>query len=271
MELKLGFIGAGNMARAIIGGIVKAGLVPGGQICVSNPSQGKLEALRQDYGVSVTPDNKAVAAFARDVLFLCVKPGVLPKVVEEIRDQVAAETMVVSIAAGKSLQSIMDGFGRCLPLVRVMPNTPALVGAGCSALCGNEEALRPERAEQFAAVLRLCESFGTAVQMPEQLIDVAGQVAGASPAWMFMVIEALADGAVAEGMPRAMAYQLAAAGVMGAGKLALSEGGNPGKLKDMVTSPGGTTIQGVRVLEERAVRGAFMDAVIQAVERARGL
>ena len=271
MELKLGFIGAGNMAWAMIGGIVKAGLVPGAQICVSNPSQGKLDRLQQDYGVCITNDNREAAAFARDILFLCVKPGVLPAVAAEIRDAVAAGTMVVSIAAGKSLASIEEAFGRKPALVRVMPNTPALVGAGCSAICGNVEALKPERAAQFAAVQTLCGSFGTVVQMPEQLIDVAGQVAGASPAWIFMVIEALADGAVAEGMPRAMAYQLAAAGVMGAGKLALEEGGNPGALKDMVTSPGGTTIQGLRVLEERAVRGAFMDAVIRAVERARGL
>lgn len=266
---EIGFIGAGNMASAMIGGIVSAGLFPGEALIASNPSEGKLLSLREKYQIAVTRDNREAAREAKKVLFLCVKPIFLKEVIEEIRTEVGKDTVVVSIAAGKKIEEMEAAFARTVKLVRVMPNTPALVGEGISAVCPNAEMAKKAHREELEQVLAICRSFGEAVELPERLIDVAGQVGGASPAWIFMVIEALADGAVAEGMPRDMAYRFAAAGVAGAGKLAQKKGLHPGQLKDMVTSPGGTTIEGVRVLEEHGVRGAFMDAVISSCEKAK--
>lgn len=270
MNRKLGFIGAGNMASAIIGGIVKAGLCNAADLIVSNPSEGKLQRLAAQYGVRTTMDNRSAAAEA-ELVFLCVKPQMMDGVLEELSDVLtnAGGKTVVSIAAGKTLAYFEEKLGSACPLIRVMPNTPALCGAGMSAVCGNAEMQKPEHKAVFEDVLAICRSFGGAEVVPERLIDVAGQVAGASPAWFFLVIEALADGAVACGMPRDMAYRFAAQGAAGAGQLAVSTGKHPGELKDMVTSPGGTTIEGVRVLEERGVRAAFMDAVIGAYEKSK--
>ena len=266
---KAGFIGAGNMASAIIGGIVKKGLISGADMTVSNPSMPKLDRLRELYGVNITTDNREAARNAGDFLFLCVKPQFMQEVIEEIINDVPEDTVVISVAAGKPLSFLEEGFGRPLRLIRIMPNTPALVGEGCTAVSLGKEAAKPENADVVKESLELIESFGEAVVMPERLIDIAGQIGGASIAWLCLAMEGMADGAVAEGMPRDMAYKFAAAAMAGTGRLALSTGQHPGVLKDMVTSPAGTTIQGERILEERAVRGAFMDAVIESTERSR--
>ena len=257
------------MASAIIGGIAGKGLIAGEDMIVSNPSMPKLEKLRDSYGLNITCDNKEAARKAGDFLFLCVKPQFMQDVIDEILDEVSSDTLIISIEAGKPLSFFEEGFGRPLKLVRIMPNTPALVGEGCTAVSLGTEASKPENREIVEEALELIESFGEAVVMPERLIDVAGQIGGASIAWLCLAMEGMADGAVAEGMPRDMAYKFAAAALAGTGRLALSTARHPGELKDMVTSPGGTTIQGNRILEERAVRGAFMDAVIQAAERSR--
>lgn len=267
---QLGVIGAGNMAAAILTGITGAGLVEGQDILVSNPSSGKFAALQDKLHVRVTGDNREPARTS-DILFLCVKPQMMDPVLAEIGAELSDKTTVVSIAAGKTISYFEDRLGTARRIVRVMPNTPALCGEGMSAVCGNTEMQKPEYAELFSDILELLSSFGEAVVVPERLVDVAGQVAGASPAWMFMVIEALADGAVSCGMPREMAYRFAAQSVAGSGKLALKTGMHPGALKDMVTSPAGTTIEGVRVLEEHGVRGAFMDAVLASYAKSQKL
>lgn len=266
MNRKIAFIGAGNMASAIIGGILQSGLTPPENICAANPTEEKLRHLRETFGIRTEQDNRRAAEGA-ELLFLCVKPQMMDGVLQELLPVLKKEQTVVSVAAGKTLAYFEECLGSKTRITRVMPNTPALCGAGMSAVCGNEEMLKPENEEIFQDILAICRSFGGAEVVPERLVDVAGQVAGASPAWIFMVIEALADGAVACGMPRDMAYRFAAQGVAGAGKLAAESGKHPGILKDMVTSPAGTTIQGVRILEEQGVRGAFMDAVIGAYER----
>lgn len=268
MEWKLGFIGAGNMAAAIIGGIVKSGLCAPENITVSNPTEEKLKALAEQYGVRTETDNLAVMK-AADIIFLCVKPQMMDGVLAEIGSAVSDTQTLVSIAAGKTLSYFEEKLGSGRKLVRIMPNTPALCGEGMSAVCGNARMQEPENQAVFEDILAVCRSFGEAEVVPEHLVDVAGQAAGASPAWIFLVIEALSDGAVACGMPRSMAYRFAAQGVAGAGKLAVATGKHPGELKDMVTSPGGTTIEGVRVLEENGVRAAFMDAVIKAYEKSK--
>ena len=263
----IGFIGAGHMAAAILSGIVKNGTVPAAEMAISNPHENKLENFKKCFGIEGTTDNCAVAQKS-DLLFLCVKPQKLDGVLEEIKEILPPDVMIVSVVAGRSIASIREGLGRPVKTVRVMPNTPAAIGEGISAVCADADTARDER---YALLLRILAGMGAVSEVEEPMIDIAGQLAGASPAWLFAVIEAMADGGVQQGMPRDLAYRFAAAGVAGAGKLALAEGGNPGRLKDQVTSPGGTTIEGLRILEERAVRGAFFDAVIAACEKAKKL
>ena len=202
-----------------------------------------------------------------ELLILAVKPQFLEKVIGQISDIDLTGKTILSIAAGKSLAWLEEQFCAPLPFVRAMPNTPALVGEGCTGVCYGSR-VTPEMKEKTAAVL---DSFGKTVELPERLMDVLTGVSGCAPAWIFMLIEAMADGAVAEGMPRSQAYECAAQAVLGSAKLMLETGKHPGELKDMVCSPAGSTIQAVRVLEEKGFRGAVTDAVITAVEKSRSL
>lgn len=274
--MKIGFIGLGNMATAIIGGLLREGTVLADGTAVTAADligSAKTEATRQakaaQFAMAVTESNREVAE-AADVLVLAVKPVFFPEVIAEIRDVVDENTLVISIAAGLSLERIAALFGRdenVLRLIRCMPNTPALVNAGCTAVCMGSGATAADE----ATCLSLVESFGRAVVIPERLMDAASAVAGSSPAFVFMFIEALADGAVEAGMPRAQAYEFAAAAVAGSAQLVLETGRHPGDLKDMVCSPGGTTIEGVKALEQRGFRAAAMEAVEACVAKAKAL
>lgn len=260
--MKIGFIGLGNMAKAMIGGMLQKEIVQTGDIFGSAKTQETLEAVRAMYGIGTRDSNAAVAKEA-DVLILAVKPQFFQAVIEEIRETTSEKTLVISIAAGKTMGWIETAFNKEIKLVRCMPNTPALVGEGCTGVCVNERVSQ----EETELSLRLMESFGKASLVPEGLMDAVGAVSGSSPAFVFMFIEAMADAAVAAGMPRAQAYTFAAQAVYGSAKLVLKSGRHPGELKDMVCSPGGTTIQGVRVLEEKGMRGAVMDALRAVVEQ----
>ena len=269
--MRLGFIGLGNMASAIIGGILKKGIAKPEEIIGSAKTEKTAGEKAAQFGIETCTDNKKVAAQA-DVLVLAVKPQFFPEVIEEIRDTVREETLFISIAAGKTVNYIEERFGAAeggkkIKLVRCMPNTPALVLAGCSGYCMNAHVNGEER--ELAE--RLLSSFGKAIEVPERLIDVVGSVAGSSPAFVFLFIEALADGAVAEGMPRAQAVEFAAQAVLGSAKLVLESGMHPGELKDMVCSPGGSTIQGIRTLEKNGMRSAVTEAVIACAEKSRKL
>ena len=255
--MKIGFIGLGNMATAIIGGLLREGTTLSSEddnatvITAANIiGSAKTEATRQkraeQFGIAVTASNREVAE-AADVLVLAVKPQFFPEVIAEIRDAVSENTLVISIAAGLTLERIAGLFDRdvtAMRLIRCMPNTPALVNAGCTAVVPGPGATEADE----ALCLRLMESFGRA-----------------------MFIEALADGAVAAGMPRAQAYEFAAAAVAGSAQLVLETGRHPGDLKDMVCSPGGTTIEGVKALEEGAFRASVMNAIVACVEKAKAL
>lgn len=260
--MKIGFIGLGNMAKAIIGGMLQNEMLKPSDIIGSAKTGKTLEDVRTQFGIEVRESNLAVAKEA-EVLVLAVKPQFLQEVIEEIKDTVKPDTLIISIAAGKSLEWIGQAFDREMKIVRCMPNTPALVGAGCTGVCVNH-AVSKEEADYS---IRLMESFGKASLVPERLMDAVGAVSGSSPAYVFMFIEAMADAAVAAGMPRTQAYNFAAQAVYGSAKLVLESGKHPGELKDMVCSPGGTTIEGVRVLEEKGMRGAVMDALIATVEK----
>lgn len=264
--MKLGFIGLGNMAKAMIGGILKKEVVSATDIMGCAKSEASKEYASGNWGILIGEDNIQVAHFA-EILVLAVKPQVLPRVVEQIKGAVSEDTVIVSIAAGVSMDSLGRMFGRSLKFVRCMPNTPALVGMGCTGVCCNELVTRDEMQQS----LSLLQSFGLAEEVPEKLMDAVVGVSGSSPAYVFLFLEALADGAVQAGMPRAQAYRFAAQSIMGSAALALETGKHPGELKDMVCSPGGTTIEAVQVLEDRGFRSSVMHAVSACVERCRAL
>lgn len=252
------------MATAILGGMIGRGLTKPEEILVSRRSRKPLEGLKEQYGVQITTENREVVEWA-EILFLAVKPQMLPGVIEEIRPFIREDQLIISVAAGKTLEWLEASFEKPVKLIRSMPNTPALVGEGCTAYCGN--ALVTE--EDYGLAGRVFDACGASYRVDQALMDTVGAVAGSSPAYVFMFLEAMADAAVAGGMPRALAYEMAGRAVMGSAKLFLETGKHPGDLKDMVCSPAGTTICGVKVLEERGMRGAVMGALAACLERSR--
>jgi len=265
-NMKIGFIGLGNMAKAIIGGMLKQGIVTAEDIIGSAKTEATRKKMEKEFGITTVEHNRQVAESA-GVLVLAVKPVFFPEVIREIKDAAGGEQLIISIAAGKTMEWIGKEFGKTIKLVRCMPNTPALVGEGCTAVCCNSFVTKEE--EEFC--LKLMGSFGKAIAVPERLMDAAGAVGGSSPAFVFLFIEAMADGAVQAGMPRQQAYEFAAQSVLGSAKMVLETGLHPGVLKDMVCSPGGTTIEGVKALEQRGMRAAVMEALEACVEKSRRL
>lgn len=265
--MKIGFIGLGNMATAMIGGMLAKGIVQPRDIIGSAKTQQTIAAAAAKYQIKVTLSNREVAE-AADILFLAVKPVFFSQVIDEIRDVVDNSKLVVSIAAGRNLDYLCGAFGgKQVKIIRCMPNTPALVLEGCTGVCAGGNVT----AEELEKVLVLLRSFGRASVVPEKLMDVVVGVSGSSPAYVFMFIEAMADAAVAAGMPRSQAYEFAAQSVYGSAKMVLETGIHPGQLKDQVCSPGGTTIQAVKVLEEKGMRAAVMDAIDACIERSKEL
>ncbi len=260
----LGLIGCGNMAQAMLKGILKKGLYKPEDVIASRRNITELQKVEKEYGIRTTTDN-ADAAERADVLILAVKPRQFAEVIPQIRDHVSEDTLVISIAAGQTIADIEKLFGKDIKLVRTMPNTPALVLAGATGMCFNANVSGEEQQKARA----LFESFGVVASVSEELIDTVIGVSGSSPAYVFMFIEAMADAAVADGMPRKQAYELAAQTVYGSAKMVLETGLHPGELKDMVCSPGGTTIEAVRVLEEKGLRSAVMEGQMACVKKAR--
>ena len=232
----------------------------------SDHSEELLRLRKEQTGAQVTTDNRSVAAFA-EILFLAVKPQYYEAVIEEIRDLATDDQLIVTIAPGKTLAWVAETFGRELKIIRTMPNAPAMVTAGMMALCPSERVSESE----LAMFRELCGSFSNTEVVEERLMDVVTAVSSSSPAYVFMFIEAMADAAVAEGMPRASAYKFASQAVLGSAKMVLDTGRHPGELKDMICSPGGTTIEAVRVLEERGLRSAVFEAVKACADKSRGM
>ena len=257
--MKYGFIGAGNMGRAIIDGILKSKIATPSDITAADANKKSLENLN-------AADNAAVAKQS-DLLFLCVKPQVLYSVIAEIKDCVTENTVVVSIVAGQSIKTIENAFGKKIKLVRVMPNTPALVGEGMAALSPNDNTSEAD----VKTVLDVFSSLGKAEVVSENLMDAVTAVSGSSPAYVFMFIEAMADAAVQGGMPRNQAYTFAAQAVLGSAKMVLETGKHPAVLKDMVCSPAGTTIDAVAVLEKYGLRSAVIEAMKSCIDKSKEL
>ena len=254
MEKKIGFIGCGNMGKAILGGLIASGQVLPGQIWVYTPSPDKVTVLHDQFGINAAESAQEVAQIA-DIIFAAVKPGIMIKVLSEITSSLNKDSLVVSIAAGITLDQL------------AMPNTPALVNAGMTSVTPNA-LVTPE---DTADVLNIFRCFGEAEVIAEPMIHPVVGVSGSSPAYVFMFIEAMADAAVLGGMPRAQAYKFAAQAVMGSAKMVLETGEHPGTLKDMVCSPGGTTIEAVRVLEEKGFRAAVIEAMTKCMEKSEKL
>lgn len=264
--MKFGFIGCGNMASAIINGGLKKGIFTKEELLASVKTEASARKVRDTLGISCTTDNLSVAARA-DYLFLAVKPQFCEEAAAQICKGRKEGQILVSIAAGKTLAWLKEKFGKDQKIIRTMPNTPALVGEGITGVCPDDLVTE----EEINQVLALLGSFGKAAVVTEPVLDIVGAVSGSSPAFVFMFIEALADGAVAEGMPRKQAYEFAAQSVLGSAKMVLETGLHPGALKDMVCSPGGTTIEGVNVLEKEGMRSAVMDAVRACIAKTRRL
>lgn len=264
--MKFGFIGNGNMGRAILCGILDSKIAVASDIIVSDIDISGLEWAKEKFRVNITSDNKITAAKS-DTLFLAVKPNVLYKVIEQIKNTVSADTLIVSIVAGQSTEKISAAFGKEIKLVRVMPNTPALVGEGMAALSPNKNVSKDEQDK----VLEIFESFGKAEIVTEYLMDTVTAVSGSSPAYVFMFIEAMADAAVMGGMPRKQAYTFAAQSVLGSAKMVLETGKHPAELKDMVCSPAGTTIDAVAALEKNGFRNSVIEAMKACMEKSAEL
>jgi pyrroline-5-carboxylate reductase len=257
------FIGGGAIAEALLRGMLQGGLVKAGQLTVCDVAAERLDYLAKTYGVAVSPDSAGVAAGA-GVLFLTVKPQVIPEVLAVVGPAVRKSALVVSVAAGITIATLQDKLPE-VPIIRVMPNTAVAVGAGMSALALGRYAA-PADGEVAAA---LFASVGRVVTVKEDAMDAVTGLSGSGPAFVYVMIDALADAGVRVGFPRQMAITLAAQTLYGAAKMVLETGEHPAKLRDMVTSPAGTTIAGVHVLEQKGVRAALIDAVVAATERSR--
>ena len=262
--MKLGFIGTGNMAGAIMGGIIRNEIFKPEEIIGADISKESRSKVQSAYGINVTEDNKK-AASESEVLVLSVKPQYYAETIKEIKDCVREDQLIITIAPGKTLKWLEEQFEKKVKIVRAMPNTPALVGEGMTAACANDAVTEEEK--EYA--LKILRSFGKVEIVAENMIDAVVAVSGSAPAYVFMFIEAMADEAVAAGMPRKQAYEFAAQSVLGSAKMVLETGKHPGELKDMVCSPGGTTIQAVKVLEEKGMRAAVMDAMDACIEKSK--
>jgi pyrroline-5-carboxylate reductase len=264
--LKVGFLGAGKMASALAKGFVAAKIVSPKQIMASDLIENARAAFARDVGGAATNSNLEVLKFA-NVLILAVKPDQVPAVLNELKPGFTEKHLLVSIAAGVTLAKLEGALPLRARVIRVMPNTPALVGAGAAGYALGSHA--DEDDGELAQ--RLLGAVGVAFAVKESLLDAVTGLSGSGPAYAFQIIEALCDGGVAAGLPRDIATRLAAQTLLGAAKMVLETGLHPGALKDMVTSPGGTTIEGLHEMEKGKVRGALINAVRAATEKSKKL
>ena len=262
LQQRIGLIGAGQMATALGQGFVKAGLVAAEDLLAADPSAEARARFSKATGAKTTDDNLQVLA-ASDVIFLAVKPQQIGPVLDQLRGGVTEKQLVISIAAGIRLEVLAGGLGPDIRLIRVMPNTPCLVGQGACGYCLGAKAT----ADDAQLVDQLLGAVGICHAVEEKLLDAVTGLSGSGPAFVYMVIEALSDGGVRMGLSRAVATGLAAQTVLGSAQMVLGTGEHPAVLKDRVTSPGGTTIAGVKALESGGLRAALIEAVEAAARR----
>ncbi len=261
-SIRVGFLGAGQMATALARGWLNAQLITSTSCRASDPAAAARSRFQQETGCPATADNREVVTHS-DVLVLAVKPQMMPALLDEIRQTVTPNHLVISIAAGITLQRLAHNLSSHVRLVRVMPNTPCLLGASASGFAASPGA----RPEDIALVERLFNAVGKAFALPESSLDAVTGLSGSGPAFVYVMIEALADGGVRMGLPRDVAMALAAQTVLGSARMVLETKQHPAALKDAVASPGGTTIAGLHALEKGGLRAAIMDAVEAATRR----
>jgi pyrroline-5-carboxylate reductase len=263
--MKIGFIGVGNMGLALIKGILKSDFIDAEDLILYDPVKEKTAGLEKEFGVIVAKSNADLTEKS-DIVILAVKPNIYDAILEEIKAKVTAKKIIITIAPGITISHVKDIL-KTGKIVRTIPNTPALIGEGITAISYSQE-IEQEDKEVVTKIFKAC---GEIVEVEEKLIDAAMAVSSCSPAFVYMFIEALADGGVLLGLPRDIAYKLASKAVAGAGNMVLKTSFHPGQLKDMVTSPGGTTIEGIRILEKNAMRSAVIEAVSAAYQKTKGL
>jgi len=263
--MSISFIGAGNMAEAMIRGLLRGNVFAPDEVIASGPREERMRELREKFGIRTTPHNRE-AAKSR-IVVLSVKPQILSKVLDEIAGAIDPEALVISIAAGVPVEAIQSRLASGMRVVRAMPNTPALVDAAATAIAGGEHA----RESDLDDARRIFDSIGITVVLDESLLDAVTGLSGSGPAYVFLILEALSDAGVKVGLSRRTSQLLAAQTVLGSAKLLLETNEHPGRLKDMVTSPGGTAITGLHTLEHGGVRTTLMNAVEAATRRSREL
>lgn len=266
MSKKIGFIGCGNMGGSMLGGLINKKFVSKEQIFVSTKSEKSREKLEKKYGVLGLKNNIDVAKYA-DILILAVKPYMYKEVLAEIKAALRKDQIIISIAAGIDLSDLHEMIGKDFKIVKTMPNTPALVGEGMSAICPNENINKIE----LDYICKMFEVFGKYEILDEKDFHAFIALCGSSPAYVFMFIEAMADAAVKLGISRNKAYKMAAQSVLGSAKMVLETGEHPGVLKDMVCSPGGTTIEAVCELENSGFRNSVIKAMDKCAEKSKNM
>ncbi len=268
--MRVGFIGCGNMAKALISGMISSKVISSDSIIASDSYKEGLEKAKKELKINTTLDNKEIVREA-DIIFLAIKPQFYNSVIEEIAPIIAEEKeknreiIIVTLAPGHTLEKLEKEFKIPVKIIRTMPNTPAMVGEGMTALCKNN-LITENELEYVSSLLKGC---GKVEVVSEYMINSVIAVSGSSPAYVFIMIEAMADAAVIHGMPRDKAYIFAAQALLGSAKMLLETGMHPGQLKDMVCSPGGTTIEAVRSLEKTGFRSSIIEAMNDCVEKAK--
>lgn len=263
MNKKIGFIGCGNMAKAMIKGIINSKLIKTENIYASALSENTLINAKNKFNINTTKDSREVV-LKSDIIVIAVKPNIYDIVLNDIKD-VIDNKIIVTIAAGKTIDSIESIIGDDKKIIRTMPNTPALVNEGMSALCKNKNISD----QDLRDIKSIFDSFGKSEVVDENLIHAVIGASGSSPAYVFMFIEAMADSCVSHGMSRDMAYKFTSQAVMGAAKMVLETNIHPGELKDMVCSPGGTTIEAVKALEEEGFRKSIIKAIDNCIDKSK--
>lgn len=266
MSKKIGFVGCGNMGSSMVGGLINSGFIKSDNIIISTKTQASAKKLKEQFGVITTLDSKIVARDS-EVIILAVKPFMYKSIIDEIKSELTKDKLIISIAAGITIDNMEEWIEDNAKIIRTMPNTPALVGQAMSAICPNKNISEDELSYCF----KIFESFGECVQLEEK--DFHGFIAlcGSSPAYVFVFIEAMADAAVKLGIPRVKAYKMAAQSVLGSAKMVLETGKHPGELKDMVCSPAGTTIDAVVELEKLGFRNSVIQAMDKCAEKSKNM
>lgn len=263
----IGFIGGGNMGEALIGGLINSGSAAADTIICSDVSKERIELIHKTYGIKVTTDNLAVIRYA-DVLIYAIKPQIMAEVLRQTREFLDMSKLVMSIAAGVPLPAIEALLGKKLRLIRVMPNVPALIKEGATAITASQHI----RDEDIQVAMKIFSAVGKCIYIKDHhLMDAVTGLSGSGPAYIFVILEALADAGVKMGLPRQDALLLASQTVLGATKMLTETGMHPGQLKDMVTSPAGTTIAGLHALEKGRLRSTLINAVEAATLRSKEL